>query len=177
VRCDRTGANAFKLTFSASGVAAGPYPGTFDEQGSFDQTFPQPVTQAFVANFRIDSGDTVVTGTKRFESGAPSAVICSNVDDDFHAGIFGVASYDATIKTPVGTFHDEGTSDLFIQSIATIGTREVVSATFTETFVSGLTEVIPLLPARPGCGIGDTNHTHAGPPGRDNECPARGVRP
>lgn len=177
VRCDRTGAGAFKITFSASGVAAGPYPGTFEERGSFDQTFPQPVTQAFVANFRIDSGDTVVTGVKRFESDSPGAVICSSIDDDFHAGVFGVPSYEATIRTPVGTFRDEGTSDMFIQSITSNVTGDVVSETFRETFTSDLTEAIPLLPARPGCGLGDDNHTHTGPPGRDGECPARGVLP
>jgi hypothetical protein len=55
VACD--GPN--KLSYTVSGSASGPYPGTFTETGSADSG-----TGTFTANFTIKSGSTTITGAK-----------------------------------------------------------------------------------------------------------------
>src|SRR5919197_1104425 len=61
------------LTFSASGVAAGPYPGTFSETGTatVSATVAGPVL-AFSASFSIDSPVGHVEGTKEQVSATPT---------------------------------------------------------------------------------------------------------
>src|SRR3954452_16037838 len=43
-------------TYSVSGTATGPYPGTFQETGQ--------ISSSFSANFTITSGSTTITGSK-----------------------------------------------------------------------------------------------------------------
>jgi hypothetical protein len=55
------------FTFSVSGTAYGPYPGTFTESGSFSIT--NNVISAFSASFTITSSAGRVTGTKSLSEG------------------------------------------------------------------------------------------------------------
>ena len=118
-------------SYSVSGTATGPYAGTFSESGSWDQAFN------FAATFTIASGTTTITGSKGpgvLSGGtrcgtAPPAVLNASV------------RYTATIHTPNGNFHDEGTSSL----TQTTGSG---SATLTESFTSSLTEAVLIVPTR-----------------------------
>jgi hypothetical protein len=117
-------------TFSVSGTATGPYPGTFTESGSFTLGPPFP----FSATFTITSGTTTITGSKtgRLNGGGS----CSNSGGDATT----VIPYTATIHTPSGNFHDEGTSSVIVQITAS------GAATLTESFTSSLTAPVPVAP-------------------------------
>jgi hypothetical protein len=91
--------------FSASGTAAGPYPGTFAETGKVT-----PIGQgnevSLTADFTVTSGSTTITGTKTVTG--PSQAAC--VDELFGTFIPSASgTYQATINTPEATFTDEGT--------------------------------------------------------------------
>jgi hypothetical protein len=114
--CDTQGTSSF--TFTASGVAFGPYPGTFTESGTVtvgpqtDEFLPGqfrgPVT-SFDAQFTITSPLGTVTGTKTLA--APLTPV-SNVGGcgPFGAQVIEDLDYTATITTPLGTFTDQGQS-------------------------------------------------------------------
>ena len=92
--------------FSASGAAAGPYPGTFTETGSV--TFGED--SQLTANFTVTSGSTTVTGTKTVTSSGDSRGFCGGQPEQFGLRIVGGSgAYKATITTPAGTSTDEGT--------------------------------------------------------------------
>jgi hypothetical protein len=50
-------------TFTASGTATGPYPGTFSASGSWDRFFDDFVTWGFQESFTITSGSNTIQGT------------------------------------------------------------------------------------------------------------------
>ena len=115
--CNPLGDSTF--TFAVSGVAFGPYPGTFTETGTAtigpqtDEFLPGqfrgPVTQ-FDAQFSIDSLVGTVSGTKTL---IPPTTPVSNVGvcNQFGGQIGGVdTDYTATITTTDGTFTDQGQS-------------------------------------------------------------------
>lgn len=109
VNCDAVG----DFSFTASGVATGPYSGTFTETGTgtISQIFFGPVT-AFSASFTVlsPSGDVLVRGTKSLDPTVPNpSVGCLSPPN---VGIvFGIpTAYVATIVTPAGDYRDEGTS-------------------------------------------------------------------
>lgn len=125
--------------FTASGMALGPYPGTFTAEGSYTIA-PLPVGAnagfsagpllTFEERFTIISGTTTITGTKRLITSFRSVstgglcVTFSNKDvqisglGTFNAtGVFNTAeanedalAYEATIRTDAGTFRDSGRS-------------------------------------------------------------------
>src|SRR6476620_7746476 len=118
-------------TFAVSGTATGPYPGTFTESGSWT------VLQfEFNATFTTASGTTTITGSKTL--GLASSQRCSDTSgaSENTTG----APYTATIHTPSGNFHDEGTSDVHI-TITAAG-----AATLTENFTSSLAQPVRLAP-------------------------------
>lgn len=134
-------------TFRASGVAAGPYPGTFTEAGRIQYTAarfetwnPRPVL-AFSAEFTIQTPFGQVTGTKSL-SRAPTLGQCLAVGDGFdYATVTGLpACYEA--RLPSGAI-DRGIA----QTNLTITEAYVVPATvrhpytqhLVETFVSAAT--------------------------------------
>ena len=162
ISCNPTGTSSG--TFSVTGTAVGPYPGTFTESGSFSfgplggvnvppqgpefTSFGQMTT--FNANFTITSGTTRITGTKvlgLFISPAGGAVgltftfgSCSDVN--LPAGsttVVDVAAnttYQATINEPAGQFADNGGAEVSFQS----GTNPTLDAvligpSFQESFV------------------------------------------
>jgi hypothetical protein len=141
VNCDPAGTT---VTASASGVAIGPYPGTFDENvtltlGPQDSAGISIVENA-QADFRIYSGDTVIIGTKQLAVGGQSSAICETREEPpgqcsartttFGAGA--VVDYQATITTPTETVSETGTA-----SLAVTATRQVECATGEELFFSG----------------------------------------
>lgn len=144
--CDPDGMSTF--SFTASGLAEGPYPGTFTESGTFTMgplvidpfglVNQQPLD--FSATFTIFSGPTLITGTKSF---APEVALVSQnalcgapvptlVDiKHFQSG----ARYTAQIDTPAGVFSDSGTSPILEVSESTT-VANVHASRFFEDFVS-----------------------------------------
>jgi hypothetical protein len=110
-------------SFSISGNATGPYPGPFTETGTW--TLSPPI---FSANFTITSGTTTITGSK---SGSQFQISCGS-RTDLNASV----PYTATIHTPDGNFHDEGTAT--VSGFTSTGRAEL-----TETFTSSLAHASP----------------------------------
>ena len=120
-------------TYSVSGDAAGPYAGTFSESGSWST-----VGRTVTATFTITSGTTTVSGSKSLGGGSFNYLFCGAA-----AGVdLRDSSYTATIHTPSGNFHDEGTSpNVGIFIIGTTG-----AASLEENFTSSLTQPVPIAP-------------------------------
>jgi len=124
------------ISFTVSGLATGPYPGTFTETGVATigpQPFPlaqaEPVT-SFSASFVITSGSTVITGTKQLtDPGNLSTGLgfCAGALQSF--GI--TTTYEARIQTPSGAFTDRGKTIVAVDS-------NLSSEAFLEPFYSDL---------------------------------------
>jgi hypothetical protein len=132
------------VTATYAGWTSGPYVGTFTETATV--VYPPGGASSSVvidAAFTITSDTTTVTGTKHTSSGFGADCESNSTFFIFSAGGFGLgggigppfATYTATISTPTGAFHDEGTSFLFGDP-ASLG----------EGFVSSLLAPVPLLP-------------------------------
>jgi len=132
VTCQGSGEGDFTIQWDVSGVASGPYPGTFRETGSHIG----PGFDVIHVDFAIDSPAGSVTGTKTFVPDNALSETCMSTA----AGSFGILLYEATIATSAGRFSDEGTADSFVFSTAPGSGTGI----FTETFVSDLTEPVPL---------------------------------
>jgi opacity protein-like surface antigen len=150
-QCDLTGTS--KLSFEASGIATGPYPGTFTENGVFKigpQQFPSPGTfpdgpvLSFRSTFSIDSPNGIVRGTKSMDLGPVGRCydfsgidiglggvgFLLNADGHFVFGDALNAEYRATIKPEGGsTFQDQGTSRTIVQEVDATGTLRDVGTT------------------------------------------------
>jgi hypothetical protein len=139
------------ISFTATGPATGPIPGTFTESGTIQLGPPLGAvrrTLAFSATFHIDSAFAQVDGTK-FVTGQPfSESVCGGFPGNTVVLINLVVRYEATIRPAAGgAFSDEGTSLVNASAPAGIGCCTTLSpATFLEAFVSDLTEAVPLLP-------------------------------
>jgi hypothetical protein len=101
-------------TYSASGVASGPYPGTFTENGTVyvDATgLGEPGTVLSIhADFTIASGTTIVTGSKDLKVVATNTGSCSAGASSYDAKFVTAATYSATIDTASGSFTDAGSA-------------------------------------------------------------------
>ena len=126
-------------TFSVSGVALGPYPGTFTESGSLTIGFSPNTQLRLSAAFQIVSGSTIITGTKFYEG--PTIAETPNCDPD--SGAFLAISevdrieYEAIIHTPDGSFRDQGRTTFAIHEC---GTLAACQEAFGQQFQSALTE-------------------------------------
>jgi hypothetical protein len=166
------GLTSATFSYTASGVATAPYPGTFTERGTVtvetssvneNAGFSGPIT-SWDVQFRIDSGAGVVEGTKSLDTGFASTGECT--DPSGGSGLtvrFGRATldYEARIQTAAGLFRDHGTA---ATELISFGVPPVL-ATFSETFASALQQPIPLAPGnspleQPGKGCGDVHHLH-----------------
>jgi hypothetical protein len=152
------------IDYVVTGGATGPYPGTFEESGTFTLSAPTSpggpgelivrTVESFSAEFEIDSAVGLVRGTKSarnlpLDQGAglcgdagvaPSGVI-------FFATGAAVATYEATIETSSGTFADRGTTDVFVADReATTSGQTSFFEQFQESFVSDLLEAKRVLP-------------------------------
>jgi len=189
------------IKFSGDGAATGPYNGTFVESGTItlgglDQA-PFPDSFAGQAglqlgqatevdtSFRIDSlvPPATVTGTKTIFIPTGGEAFCGtftgrdvlgleDADGEAYAASSNV-NYEATITTPAGRFKDTGRGALFVQDISARTPSIGRGTSGMGEFFSISNGVLPDLPGKPGCGIGDVmNHFHIGPPGQDFICPA-----
>ena len=170
VRCntDRSG----MLSYRVEGAAAGPYPGTFVENGVFtfgpyDPALPLPGNPPFFrspvvdfqASFHIDSPAGEVEGTKSFDASSTGLGICTGADlagGVSEGGVFALvedAQYRAVIEPAAGgRFVDEGRTTVFAATGQTVipgpgQTVETSGGFFLEAFGSDLTFARPLLPA------------------------------
>lgn len=130
--CTPAAGQTFTITYSAEGVALGPYPGTFKESGTVEVLLAVvpysgfgyaigPVT-SWTANFTIDSPVGQVRGTKTLADQPgefwfdDSSAYCARQPAEEHRSAFVDAEgasayrlhYEATIQTASGTFTDEG---------------------------------------------------------------------
>jgi hypothetical protein len=167
--CHPEGTSSFD--YSASGVASGPYPGTFSETGSVTvgpQTIPGEVAlpvgtltyktgplATLEATFTIQSTLGVVTGTKTLVFGGLGACEDSAQFQSF-AGTQTVPvllrragtnannelSYTATIPTSKKMYCDNGTSTLAMGEFIAGTLATLEAPNFTESFASG--SVAPL---------------------------------
>ena len=115
-------------TFSVSGTATGPYPGTFAESGTF-----APGPSSFSATFTTASGTTTISGSKAVGAGLSSS-----------CGIFasiaqGPVPYTATIHTSTGNYADQGSSDAGVFT-GSSGTSLI------ENFTSSLAQPVLIAP-------------------------------
>jgi len=148
--CNPDGSGSF--SFFASGVATGPYPGPYEETGSYafgpEDLLGNSTVTAFTATFSIDSPAGQVDGTKTIGAVPATAQGClESGGDRFFAG-GGVADYDAAIVLPDGRrCTDAGTAEhsTTLNDFASVGSS---SENFFEGFTSGSpTAVCP--PATP----------------------------
>jgi hypothetical protein len=121
------------FSFSVSGTAAGPFPGTFTESGTLTALPDGFLTNAsdFSSTFTITdtSGAVIVTGTKSLDTSSLSSQSIVNCDSaDFLRTISGIfASYTATIN---GTSHDQGVATVNISGLVLPRARPTFSESF-----------------------------------------------
>ena len=123
-------------SYSVSGTATGPYPGTFTETGSGTAGGlggPGPATLS--ASFTIHSGNFLITGTKTGGSGTG----CVGENGDSSADVSGL-SYQATIHTSTGNYADQGTSNAVVLTSPSAGTD------LAEDFTSSLAAPVLIAP-------------------------------
>lgn len=146
--CDQIGEDRF--SFTASGVAFGPYPGTFSETGvvtiSRDINAGLQTIVSFESTFTIDSSAGDVTGTKRLALNSPGG-LCHNIAPFFAGIAFAELSYSATITTADGRYRDQGTASatVFHAAQGSASNPQILWG-FNEVFTSGLLATIPALP-------------------------------
>ena len=99
------------FSFSVSGTAAGPFPGTFTESGSFTALRDGFLTD-FSSTFTITSTSGTVTGTKRLVGG-DSQVLCDD-EGSLSTVLNFTTAYTATIN---GTGRDHGAATVNISGL------------------------------------------------------------
>jgi hypothetical protein len=163
--------------FNASGIATGPYPGTFTETGTVSfgpatgtALFNASVV-AFESSFRIDSvldGNPVeVSGTKRLAFVGTGHCADVAVGDPFLSSRIAIvqATYEARIRTSHGVYFDRGGADVRLFEFYEPEDPTVGQRGFSELFISAIGPEA----AKPGKGCGDENHEHI----RSSECAMR----
>ncbi len=134
------------FSFTASGVATGPYAGTFTETGAVTVSGTRPAVKqvtAFSAEFVIYSpaGDVLVRGTKQLNTAVPNAsTACLTASGDLGANAI-PATYEATIYTASGNFRDMGTS--LVDAFFSNGSASF----FRENFLSSLSQPTLIAPS------------------------------
>ena len=111
--------------YSVSGTAAGPFPGSFRESGSFT-TDPKGFLTGFSSTFTITSTAGTVTGTKSLSSqGDPSVASCvTGLGQDKEIDVSVVTTYRATIP---GGGQDTGTATMNVTDDLAGGNVQVLS--------------------------------------------------
>ncbi|HEY9285874.1 MAG TPA: post-COAP-1 domain-containing protein [Pyrinomonadaceae bacterium] len=96
-QCDSSQLNG-TVNYTVSGVAAGPFGGTYSESGYF--VLQNGDVTAYQANFTITptGGGNAITGTKNVISGGATGTCSSPVDDEATAEVSGVFSYAANVN-------------------------------------------------------------------------------
>jgi hypothetical protein len=152
------GAAGARIVFTASGdaVEPSPYPGTWEESvvltaGPLTPSGPFTffgALDSFQSTFAIQSGETVITGTKSLSGGGMIDFVCTRrpgPDDcdelDFSAtGMLESLSYSATIIGPTGILADQGTADFHADAFGSdcFGSLSMFGSML-ESFVRSLT--------------------------------------
>lgn len=117
-------------TFTFAGAASGPYAGPYSETLTVTYTSNGRLSMTGSGDFTITAGDTTVTGTTDI-IGTPVCLADGGLNFAFSG------SYDATIATASGAFHDEGSTE---------GQGNTSRSDLSEMFTSALPAPIPLLP-------------------------------
>jgi hypothetical protein len=139
--CNPAGTSTFE--FSVSGVAVGPYSGTFTEQGTLTLGPAlagfQPL--AFESTFTITSEAGTVTGTKSLPDtvGAGVGACGEAVSEAGHADaiVFQAnVGYTATITTAAGSSDDCGVTNVDYSDHRVRGVTDFNAFNFVESFVS-----------------------------------------
>jgi hypothetical protein len=134
---------SLNFTYSATGAATGPYPGTFTESGSMTST-------QLSSSFTINSAVGRVTGSKSGLAGVSCAVPvhCSGAAacdgaafNTLPGGFSGTDTYEATIRTASGAFADNG---LFTAVFYRSDSSPLNG--FNSDFLSALASPVPLGP-------------------------------
>lgn len=174
VNCVPDGVSSFSYT--SQGTALGPYPGTYTESGTvtFQNNLvgPSRPVLSFSASYTINSGSTVITGTKELSAPTaltpPNSAACQSLQNgnltiDTVLANFS-ATYTANIQTASGSFVDQGTSRVVGDSRRAYTTADPTNTTgqfysFNETYrnVAQITNVT-LTPAAATNPVG-SNHT------------------
>ena len=139
-----------EIHYHVSGIATGPYSGTFNETGTIVLVPASTVTAAPVidvdVHFTIDSAAGQVDGEKHFVATSTGLGQCQDVGSALTKIKTAKADdleYTATIEVgsgPRDTYVDCGTSDLFF----TQNTTPDVTTAFGEDFLSDLTHPAPV---------------------------------
>jgi hypothetical protein len=142
--CNPFGTSTF--TFTVTGEAFGPYPGTFTESGTLTLgpfgAGPSFAATSFESTFTINSPAGTVTGSKTLTAlGAPTSLgLCGTAA--FPTGganalhFDGTLSYTATITTPTGSRTDSGESHVTLQDAQVRGQVGFNGFNFLETYTS-----------------------------------------
>ena len=154
--CDVAGTST--VHFTASGIATGPFPGTFTASGTVTigpQTPPGTTSSllagsilSFEERFTIQSGETTVTGTKTVYHGpifGGEAGTCHELPPGVEPHLVGgggarimsvhaFTQYEATISGPLGTYTDSGLAISGAADWETLGGITLIRS-FGETFL------------------------------------------
>lgn len=137
------------IHYHVSGIATGPYPGTFNETGTIVISVTAPAVVPLVdvdAHFTIDSPAGQVEGDKHFVATSTGIGQCFEVGSPLTKLKTAKAAdleYTATIEVGTGphdTYVDCGTSDLFF----TQNTTPDMTTAFGEDFISDLSRPAPV---------------------------------
>jgi hypothetical protein len=151
------------ISYATSGLASGPYPGTFTETGSavigpltapsFVNGFEFGFLTQLDAVFTINSPAGQVTGTKTLELPTTALGLCYDTSPGRFRELSPDASgfglrYDATIETADGSqYGDTGRSGLLLDECDSAGNPSgcgTSTAVFNEAFVSSLLTPFPI---------------------------------
>jgi hypothetical protein len=139
------------FSYTATGVATGPYPGTFSENGTvtFSNTLPDqngnPSGRASSWNvsFRINSPAGQITGYKRVSRSPGATGLCgdttSPLGTQFRRYANGILDYGALITVGAHTYADYGTSE---DHAAYYQDPFITISQFSESFTSALRQPI-----------------------------------
>ena len=127
--CD--GISLKSIAYSATGLAAGAYPGTFTETGSgtFEPN-PPATAKTFSATFTITSPVGTVTGTRTLSPLHLFSGGCSTDKGQPFPFAGGLLVYEAQIVSPLGTTVDHGVSNTSITRVSSGSESEASFWTF-----------------------------------------------
>ncbi len=136
--CDPLGTSTF--TFTVTGTAFGPYPGTFTESGTVTVE-PLGAASSFESTFTINSPLATVNGSKSLAGAGASALgLCGTAAFPTGAAnalaFEGTVSYEATIATSFGTSTDSGESFVSLQDSQIRGRAGFNGFNFVESYTS-----------------------------------------
>jgi hypothetical protein len=188
--CDTDGTST--VSWTAEGIASGPYPGTFTASGSLTiapQTLPgrPPGTntqgtvagplETFEESFTIQSGATTITGTKTLHPLSSSTGTCQQVTQlpvlDFFDGqgevveVGATTRYAAEISGPSGSSSDSGVAIVSLADIRITGSCPAGSTC--EARLAGFNQFFNVSDQNVPCEDPNGDNNHQGDEDEDEE--------